>query len=132
LTSEHDLRRAERATWGYPPSGNPAQTPEPKRARLISWKVFRKNSLRGFAVVELPIGLRIHDIPILASHNKIWASLPAKPQIDRDGQHKRDANGKPVYVPVLEWKDRDLAVRFSQAVVALVRAEYPEDLGDLP
>jgi hypothetical protein len=124
--SQAALRRAEAATWGaLPTSGHQA---EQKRMRLIAWKPLVKNSLRGFATVLLPIGLKISDVPVLISNGKTWASLPAKPQIDKDGQHKRDVNGKPAYSPVLEWKDRDLSDRFSQAVVALVRAEHPADL----
>ena len=109
--SQAALRRAEAATWGAIPPLDPAPRPEPKRMRLIAWKPLVKNGLRGFATVLLPIA---------------WASLPSKPQLDQDGQHKRDVNGKAAYSPILEWKDRDLSDRFSQAVVALVRAEYPD------
>jgi hypothetical protein len=121
--------RAVAKLWGSKPEGAPTKP----GMRLLSWKPLRKNSLLGFAAVELPtIGLKVHDIPVLASHNKIWASLPSKPQIDRDGQHKRDVNGKPVYAAILEWRDRDLSDRFSAAVVALIHAEYPDDLGGAP
>ncbi len=89
--------------------------------RLVGWKPLPKNSLRGFATVELPIGLTIADIPVLIGKNGPWASLPSKPQIDRDGTHKRDANGKPLYVAILSWRDRELSARFSDSVVALVR-----------
>jgi hypothetical protein len=51
-----------------------------------------------------------------------------KPQVDKDGQHKRDVNGKPAYRPVLEWRDRDLSDRFSAAVVDLIRASHPDAL----
>jgi hypothetical protein len=67
------LRRGELATWGEPPRSGP-QTQAQPRMRLISWKPLRKNSLLGFAAVELPIGLKVHDIPLLASHGKVWAS----------------------------------------------------------
>jgi hypothetical protein len=96
--------------------------------RLVSWKPLAKNSLRGFATIELPIGLKISDIPVLVSHGKAWASLPSKPQLDKDGQHKRDVNGKPAYAPILEWRDRDLSDRFSAAVIDLIRASHPEAL----
>jgi hypothetical protein len=121
------LRRGEAMTWGALPTPDHRQA-EKKRMRLIAWKPLVKNSLRGFATVELPIGLKISDVPVLISNGKTWASLPSKPQLDRDGQHKRDVNGKATYSPILEWKDRDLSDRFSQAVVALVRAEHPDAL----
>jgi hypothetical protein len=46
--------------------------------------------------------------------------------LDADGRHMRDANGKPAYVAFMSWRDRELSNRFSDAVVKLVRAEYPD------
>jgi hypothetical protein len=106
--------------------------PERPRMSLVSWKPIVKGALRGFASIELPIGLKIYDIPVLVGKNGPWAGLPSKPQIDRDGRQKTDVNGKAAYTPMLEWKDRDLSDRFSAAVVGLVRAEHPDDLGNLP
>jgi hypothetical protein len=102
----------------------------PSRLRLISWQPFRKGPLRGFACVELPFGLRIFDVPIRTGTKGLWAGLPAKPEIDRDGRRKTDINGKPVYAEVLRWRDRELSDRFSRAVVALVRQAHPDDLAD--
>jgi hypothetical protein len=110
--SQSALRRGEAAAWGRP---------EPRRMRLISFKPIEKGSLCGFASIELPIGLLIDDIPVLVSNGKAWASLPAKPQLDQDGRHKRDVNGKLAYTAFLRWRDRDMAARFSAAIVELVR-----------
>jgi hypothetical protein len=118
-----ELRRAEAATWGRRPDAGP---PRPKM-RLISWKPLVKNSLRGFAAIELPIGLKIVDCPVLVSNGKAWASLPTKPVLDRDGKHVKP-DGKPQYSAILEWKSRDLADRFSETVVELILAEYPAAL----
>jgi hypothetical protein len=62
--------------------------------RLVSWRPITKGSLRGFATVELPVGLKIFDVPIFTGKNGLWASLPSKPQIDRDGRQKVNTNGK--------------------------------------
>jgi hypothetical protein len=88
--------------------------PAPRQLRLVSWQPFCKGPLRGFACVELPIGLRILDVPIRTGRNGLWAGLPAKPEIDRDGKRKTDVNGKPVYAEVLRWRDRQLADEFSR------------------
>jgi hypothetical protein len=96
--------------------------------RLLSWRLMAKGSLRGFVTVELPIALKIIDIPVLVGRTGAWANLPSKPQIDREGRQKADANGKALYAPVLEWRSGDLSDRFSEAVVALVRAAHPADL----
>jgi hypothetical protein len=127
--SPGQLRRGA-LLWGSRPavSGGPAPSPTKPGMRLISFRPLVKGSLRGFATVELPIGLKIADVPVLVSGGRAWASLPSKPQIDKDGQHKRDINGKPAYTAILEWRDRALADRFSAAVVELVRAQYPDAL----
>jgi hypothetical protein len=95
--------------------------------RLISFKPLIKGALRGFAHIELPIGLRIADCPVLISHGKAWAPPPSKPVLDREGRHV-EVNGKKQYAPILEWRDRDLADRFSAAVVELVREAHPDGL----
>lgn len=96
-----------------------------ERLRLVSFKPLRRGSLVGFATIELPVGLKIIDCPVLESHGKGWAALPAKAQVDRTGQVIRQ-NGKTAYSPVLEWRDKRLHDAFSERVVEIVRAEYPD------
>lgn len=98
------------------------------RLRLISWKSVRSGSLLGFASVELPIGLRIYDCPVMNGKNGLWASLPSKPQLDRDGKKRISADGRTLYDDVLGWSERRLAEAFSERVVALVRDAHPGDL----
>jgi hypothetical protein len=117
--SQAELRRAEAATWG--------PRPAPKM-RLLAWKAVVKNSLRGFVDIELPNGLNIFGIALMVGRNGPWASLPAKPQIDKDGRQKLDANSKAAYAPTLEWRDRELADRFSDAVVAILLEAHPDAL----
>jgi hypothetical protein len=44
-----------------------------------------------------PIRLKVIDCPIVVLHGKPWDPLPSKPQIDEDGRHKSDVNGRPAY-----------------------------------
>ena len=74
--------------------------------------------------------MKIHDVPVLVSKGKARAALPSKPQIAKEGRHKTDVNGKAAYMPVLEWKNRELTDRFSAAVVELVQREHPAALDD--
>jgi hypothetical protein len=46
------------------------------------------------------------------------------------GQAQEDVNGKSVYAPVLQWRNRELADEFSRRVVALVRQAHPDDLAE--
>jgi hypothetical protein len=72
----------------------PDRAAKPRRAVLLSWKPLRKNTLRGFCAIELPVGLVIRDVGVHAQGDRRWASLPGKPQIGRDGQPIRDSTGK--------------------------------------
>jgi hypothetical protein len=122
--SQADLRGGEAATWGAKPA-----SPIRPKMRLISWKPLVKNSLRGFAEFEFPSGLRLIACPVLVSHGRAWVSLPSKPVLDQTGYQKRAINGKPVYVPVVQWRDRDLQARFSAAAIELIRVAHPGGLG---
>jgi hypothetical protein len=102
--------------------------PAPRRLLLLDWRPLRKASLRGFASVQLPSGLQIIDCPVLFSHGRTWAGLPGKPQLDSTGRQRADATGKALYVAVLKWKDPELRDRFSDAIVALIRASHPGDI----
>jgi hypothetical protein len=101
------------------------------RMRLIAFWPMIKGSLRGFATIELPIGLRIADCPVYAMQGKAWAALPAKPILDGEGRHVRSPGGKPQYAAILSWRDRDLADRWSATVVELIRAAHPDALDDI-
>ena len=41
---------------------------------LIDWRPLSKGALRGFATVRLDRGLTIFDCPVLAPHNRSWAT----------------------------------------------------------
>jgi hypothetical protein len=104
-----------------------AAEPAPRRMILIEWRPCRRNSLRGFAVVEVLSGLRIMEIPVHVTAGRAWAGLPARPMVhNATGAVLRDERGKIRYTPVLSWRDRVSANRWADAVVALVRAKYPD------
>jgi hypothetical protein len=128
--SSKQLRRGERAAWGRWPDVAGRTAAERRRMRLLDFRAMRKGKLLGFARIELPIGLLISDIPILAGKNGVFAALPARPILDREGRRKRDVNGRPQYLAFLEWRDRNISGRFSAAVIELVRAAHPEALED--
>jgi hypothetical protein len=105
-----------------------------KRLRLVAFRAVSKGTLRGFATVQLPIGLVIHDCPICESNGKAWAMLPGKPQVDSDGKPVRDARGKLAYSAILEWDSRKLRNAFSDCIVAAVRDQHPNafEQGETP
>lgn len=93
---------------------------------LRKFRPLIKNTLRGFAEVELPSGLVISEITVHQKNDSAWAMLPSVPWIE-NGQHKI-ADGKPQYKKIMQWRDRDLSDGFSAALVALVREQFPTAL----
>ena len=95
-----------------------------KRIRLLKWIPQKKGTLRGFADVELPNGLKIYGCPVhVAVNGRAWAGFPGRPQIDRDDRLIRQ-DGRAQYTRILEWATRELGNGFSDAVVELVRAQH--------
>jgi hypothetical protein len=94
--------------------------------RILDWRPLRKNSLLGFVSVELPSGMTIADVTILTGPNGPWASPPAKPQIDRTGAVMKGANGKTVYLPIINFTSKERRNAFSDHVIAAMRAAHPE------
>jgi hypothetical protein len=73
---------------------------------------------------------KLTDCAVFVGAKGAWASLPVKPQLYRDGRQRSGADSKPSYVPILEWRSRGLAERWSKSVVDLVRQRRPAALGD--
>jgi hypothetical protein len=79
--------------------------------------------------VLLPIGLEIAEIPVLRGSEGLWATLPSKPELDRDNRTVRTGpDDRPLYRELMTWRTRKLREAFSNRVVELVRAEHPDDL----
>ncbi len=123
-----ELRRGEAAAWGRRPIHS-AESDRPRlRLRLVGFTPRVSGMLRGFATVELPIGLKLYDVLAFAGEKGPWAALPTKPRLDRERRQKIGLDGKPAFTPVAEWRGRELSEEFSAAVVALIRVEYPDAL----
>jgi hypothetical protein len=105
---------------------------KPRGVSLLDWKPLRKNTLVGFACVNVRrINLRIDDVAIHQKGGSRWASLPSKPMVDRSGAVLRDQQtGKVKYSPILQWGDRKTSEAFSQAVVTALLAAHPTALDD--
>jgi hypothetical protein len=85
------------------------------------WRVVEKNTLRGFFTLALPSGLIFRDCPIHRKADKRWIALPARPQIDGDGQLRRDpATGKILYVQIIEFTAREQREQFQTAALEAV------------
>jgi hypothetical protein len=100
--------------------------PPPRQMVLRRWRPTHRATLRGFADIELPSGLQIDDVAVHVWAGRAWASLPARPIVE-DGRHVI-CDRKPQYATIIRWGTRDLADRFSAAVVELLGRTHPEEL----
>ena len=96
-----------------------------RRLKILQWQTLRKNSLLGFAKIELPIGLVIRDVTVHESNGKRWASMPSKPLLDSDGRVHVNDLGKREYALMLEWRSRELSDGFSSAVLRALDEDKP-------
>lgn len=95
---------------------------KPMPVVLVDWRPMVRNSLRGFATVQVG-ALEITDVSVHISGDRRWAGLPAKPQIDRDGNVRRKDN-KIEYAKVIAWTNKETADRFSKAVIAAIEEKH--------
>ena len=94
----------------------------------MNWKPLRKGSLVGFVSVSMPSGITVHEVSILETNGRFWASPPSKPMIDRNGVVMIDDAGKRRYSALIEFVDRDTRSRWSNAVIEALRTAEPEAL----
>jgi hypothetical protein len=100
--------------------------------QILDWRPMRRNSLLGFAKVQLPSGIIITDVTILGGDRGPWASPPSKPMVGTDGVTLKDDNGKTRYTPIIEFSSREIRNRWSSAVIDAMRAAHPEVFADAP
>jgi hypothetical protein len=91
--------------------------------RASDWRPFLRNTLVGFVKLTLePSGLVLNECALHRKDDREWIGLPGKPQIDRDGQPRKDpATGKLLYSPVVEIPDKQARDRFQRAAIGAVR-----------
>jgi hypothetical protein len=90
--------------------------------RLVSWKPIANGTLRGFATVELPIGLKLIDCAVFVGTNGAWARPPAKPQLDKDGRQRNHCFACGAHGEVIEFLRRYDNPDCGSAVVKLASA----------
>jgi hypothetical protein len=84
----------------------------------------------AFLSVELASGIIVNGLRLMTGTSGLWIAMPSQKQLDRDGNPRLDVNGKPQFNQFIEFRDRATADRFNAMVIELVRAKYPEALGD--
>jgi hypothetical protein len=98
-----------------------AQAPLSEKVIVLDWRPCERNTLRGFAKIKIPAwGLTLDGVALHEKEDRKWAQLPARPQIDKDGNVMREDSGKIKYAAIMEFTDKRKAWNFSDEVVAAV------------
>jgi len=69
---------------------------ERPRLRLVRWRKVHRGHLVGFADVELPIGLKITDVMVIAKAGKVFCNLPSRPRLRTDAKEHLEIDLDPV------------------------------------
>ena len=115
--------------WSHARCPSPTSPSDPLRGSPSkSKRTHRDGRARclGLCTVLIPeVRLRIIDVTVFQSHGKRWCGLPGRPNIDKDGQARRDDRGKVAYSPVIQFIDRDVGDAFSDRVIEALLEAYP-------
>jgi DNA-binding cell septation regulator SpoVG len=115
---------------------NPAETARdngyPSRTALATdirrWQSFRNEArtMLGFVSAKMPSGMVVNDMKLMVGPNgRYWIALPAIKQTNADGSARLDANGKPLWSPVIEFASREARDRFQDLVLAALQRQHP-------
>jgi hypothetical protein len=99
--------------------------------RILDWHSLAKDTLRGFAKFEIPSGMVLIYVAIMAGTGTgaPWASPSSKPVLNRNGAAMKDENGKYRYAPCVEFSSKEARVRFQHAVIKAMRLAHPVVFG---
>jgi hypothetical protein len=99
-----------------------AQAPLTENIIVLDWRPCNRNTLRGFAKIKIPAwGLILDGVAVHEKEGRDWAQLPARPQINKDGDVIREDDGKIRYAKIMEFDDKRKSWDFSDEVVAAVK-----------
>jgi len=93
--------------------------------KCVRYRAFAKNTLKGFADLELTrVGLIIHDCTLHEKNGKEWVGIPARQYQGKDG--------KTQWQPLLEFAESAREARRvfqEQAIAAIYEAAAKEPVG---
>lgn len=85
--------------------------------KLLSWRECRRNTLLGFGDLQMDSGLIVKDVSFHAKDGSQWASPPGRPMLDADRKLLHDTDGKVAYSPVVDFADKAIRRKWSDAAV---------------
>ena len=80
-----------------------------REIRISNWRPYQKNTLQGFFTASLPSGLVFHELMLHERNGSKWIAFPAR--------EWKNAAGEKQYARFVEFRDRESADRFRDAVL---------------
>jgi hypothetical protein len=79
----------------------------------------------GFLSIETPPGMIINELKLmLGARGTRWIGLPSVKQVDNGGQPLLDAQGKPLWNRIVEFRDEATGAKFEEMVLEALRAAF--------
>jgi hypothetical protein len=88
----------------------------------------RSGAMLRFLAVQLASGIVVNELKLTTGANGPWIAMPAQKQFDHVGNPRFDADGKPIFNQIIEFRDHATADRFGAMVLELIRSEYTDAL----
>lgn len=87
-----------------------------------NYRPVQKNTLKGFVDITFPeTGIIVKECSWHEGNGREWVSFPGKPQLNRDGTHRKDeSTGKPLYTNVIEFADKTKRDGFNSAAIKAI------------
>jgi hypothetical protein len=92
--------------------------------KILDFRKFEKNTLRGFFSAELPSGLCVRDLTYHVKNDSRWIGYPSKPY--------QDSEGKTQYQNQIWFEDKDRHYKFQNQLLAALDEYLPKTLDDVP
>jgi hypothetical protein len=87
----------------------------------LEWRPCERGTLLGFAKISIPSWrLEIDGVAVHIKDGRQWAQLPSKPMLDSSRELVREDDGRIKYSKVIWFTDREVADRFSAAVISAI------------
>jgi hypothetical protein len=90
-------------------------------ARILSFKLVEKNTLRGFFDLELPSGMILSGCMVHTKNDQWWVGLPSKPYTAADGTQS--------WTKIVDFRDAKTRNKFQETITPLARVAFEQIRG---
>ena len=89
-----------------------------REARILEWRPYEKNTLRGFFSVRLASGLILHSLMLHERNERRWIGYPSREWTNPEGEKQ--------YTPIVEFEDPGTANRFRDEMLAALDRHFAQ------